>query len=205
MPAYWGGNDLQLMSDYTSAAMHFVEANLDLFTRAESPGSYNMFFEQLFLAAMAFAKYKTWDDIGVLFPPKEANHSFMTRVGLIPQKLSYIHMLGPSKDNYQLISHIEERFNYEFPAIAQHINNIYSGSKLYDLNSHLARSGEQSEAAGFSNSRKELDRLDKDQANVATIDVEAVAAATVSVIDVASVAGLVFRIQDRERLNTTDQ
>lgn len=124
-----GGSDLDLIYNYTKVAFDFVDSNIEMFKRYEKPGEYNMFIEQWFLAIMSLKKYNLGDEIGMLFyeePP-------LPLFGLVPQFQKYVHM-GHLKKDKLFLSHLEEKFKFDFPNISNHINSIFPYSKLFYLN-----------------------------------------------------------------------
>jgi hypothetical protein len=131
----FGGNDLDLIKTYCEKCFEFVDTNLEIFKRAEDPGVYNMFFEQSFIANMAKDKYGSWDNVGFVYSEKEVTIYHMTRFTLVPRSLYLMHMCGSAKVTLPLLNHLEQRFQFEFPKMAQKIQDIYA-TKDYHFLSH---------------------------------------------------------------------
>ncbi len=128
-----GGNDIPFIKQYCKVVFDFIDANHDIITRSRSLGSFNMYFEQLFFAQLAIANNKSANSIGSLLKDNEGQLYNLTRFGIVPQSRNYIHMIGQSKAMPFFVSHMEQRFRFEFPKMYQHIQQLYRTVSVYSV------------------------------------------------------------------------
>lgn len=120
-----GGQDISFFQDYCKVVLDFISLNSDLISKLPLADYYNMFFEQFFFAQMAKQKYGSLNQIGTVLEENKGFLHNVTRFGLVPQVNNYIHMIGQSKANLELASHIEQRLLFEFPEVYKRIDSLY--------------------------------------------------------------------------------
>lgn len=122
-----GGNEYSFFSLFAKEVFYFLESNMD-FIRDFNSGNFNMVFEQVlcyYLAREYGIPIRSYtNEVG-----KE--HAYLLKLNTVPQKHTYVHMVGYAKANILACCQMEAHLKYLHPKMYNHICSIYRDVRYY--------------------------------------------------------------------------
>ena len=122
----FGGNDIETIRRYSQTAFDFVNRNAKTNTQVNL-GKFNCVYEQLLLLAIADESNV---DIEFIFPGAKDNPDCLGSFWQVPDKTTYIHLLGGLKLQHYYFRTMEMILKRDYPEYHQRVHELIS---VYEL------------------------------------------------------------------------
>jgi hypothetical protein len=138
-----GGSDLAFLKEYANKALEIVDKNCDSIYKNETPGNFNVIFEQTLFHALSARENKT---VSRFYPGTYEDHGYtigeFCDFTEVPYRLKYLHLIGAHKRNPYVCDLMGRTLFKEYPEYFYKIialfneEHIHYNKKIKDFLSH---------------------------------------------------------------------